>query len=397
MAMNRRVTLALAATAVLTVGVAGGVSVAAGGGTTASCTPSPLIEDTADGQKITVECTVPKPPPATVTIAGPTVTVTATPSPTVNPSATAQPSNSGTPSPTSPASPPPSKQPTMTPGDGVTPAPDGFPDEATTGVPDSLALKRVPRDVTSGPGWRYDSRGWITVYGSGAVFSGYRTSANIDVTSPNATIKNNLIELSRSNWGITLRHTNGVTIDHNTITGASFTNPGGDGIRGIYGDDDNVTITNNEIKWCLSGINHLNRGGLIEGNYIHDMGSDAGGAHINGVQLGAGDGSLMTIRRNTILNELAQTDAIMLANDDGAQRNRVITGNLIGGGGYTFYGSGSVSGSATGITFTDNQITTRFFPRGGYWGPVAYWKASGNVWSGNTWADGSNAGKPINP
>lgn len=394
--MKRRTIAAVAAALTLAAIFAGGIAVAASNDVSASCTPSPPVDDTGTSLRFSVECTLPKPAAVTetVTVPGPTVTVTATPGggstgdPTDDPTGTTDPTDDPTVDPTD--------DPTGEPTDP--PVPSGFPDETTTGVPAGTTLKRVPEDVTSGPGWRYDPRGWVIISGDGAVFSGYRVTTSIDVTADNVVVRGNLLELGGRSWGITLRHTRGVVIDHNTIRGQSFTNPCGDGIRGIYGDDDTVTITANEISSCLSGINHLNAGGVIADNYIHAMGSDAGGAHINGIQLGAGSGPAMVIRHNTIFNEHAQTDAIMLANDDGAQRNRVITGNLLGGGGYTFYGSGAVAGVATGIVISNNQFTTRFFPRGGYWGPVAYWKTgNGNVWASNTWADGPNAGKAINP
>jgi len=257
-------------------------------------------------------------------------------------------------------------------------------------------LKNVPGEVKSGPGWHYDSRGWVVIDGDGTTFSGYRVTTDISVEADNVTIRAN--SLTSTNWPIALRRTVGVTIDRNTIGGTAerFCD---NAIRGIYDGDDQVTITRNNIHHCASGINHLNMGGLIQGNYIHDIGFPCDGSgclHYNGIQLGAGTGPLMTIDGNTIFVTQGQTDAIMLANDDGAQRNRVITGNLLAGGGYAFYGSGGPNGVATGIVFRNNKFSTRYFPKGGYWGPVAHWK-SGNVWEGNTWADGPNVGKTVNP
>jgi hypothetical protein len=51
--------------------------------TNAACTASPVVSDTGTGQRITVVCTVPKPPAVTVTAtATATVTATVTASPT---------------------------------------------------------------------------------------------------------------------------------------------------------------------------------------------------------------------------------------------------------------------------------------------------------------------------
>lgn len=328
----------------------------------------------------------------------PSATPSASPSTSETPAASPSPSGTPTPSETPSASQTPTVTPSATPTPSATATtPAGFPDESTTGVPSGTTLKRVPEDIKSGTGWAYDSRGWIAVNGSGAVLDGIQTRLNIDVTASNVTIRNSELTAGQGGWGITLRRAKNVTIANNTLKGVSASNPGDNAIRDIYGDSDGVKITGNDIHWWGSGINHFNSGGLIEGNFIHELKNDAtGNQHLNGIQLGAGTGSLMTIRGNTILNPDSQTDAIMLANDDGAQKNRTIEGNLIGGGGYTFYGAGGPNGTATGITFRNNQFTTRYYAKSGYWGPVAYWK-SGNVWTNNTYADGPNAGKPVTP
>jgi len=264
-------------------------------------------------------------------------------------------------------------------------------------------LKRVPEDVTSGKGWHFDTRGWVSIDDPGAVFSGFQTAYNVNVFAENATITNNLITSSGADYNISLRHASGAKIDHNTIHGASATSPCDNGIRGMYGDDDNVTISANNIYWCSSGINHFDQGGLIRDNFIHDLGhgctaGDVNCGHFNGIQLGAGFGPLMTIDHNTIFNPSPATDAIMLANDDGNQDNRKITNNLLGGAGYTFYGSGWDGAAATHITFTGNRFSTRYFPASGSLGPVAHWNPSStNVWSGNVWADGPNTGKTVSP
>ena len=277
-----------------------------------------------------------------------------------------------------------------------------FADETTTGVTPGTALRRVPEDVTQGTGWHWDTRGYVTIDGDGANFSGYSIATGVVIYANNVTVRNNEITASDGGWGISLRHSLNATLDHNTIKGAA-NSPCDNGIRDIYGDADNVAITSNNIYYCSSGINHLDTGGVIRGNYIHDIGHDCPGddvncGHFNGIQLGSGNGPSMTIDGNTILIPYPSTDAIMLANDDGPQTNRTITGNLIGGGGYAFYGSGGPAGQATNITVSGNQFTTIYYPQSGSLGPVAHWQnATGNTWTNNTWADGPQAGTPVNP
>lgn len=288
---------------------------------------------------------------------------------------------------------------------GCAPQPSicGYPDASNTGPDPATVLRAVPGDVRQGQGWHWDDRGWVMVDGEGAVFSGFAVQAGVVVEADNATISNSVIDVGNEGWGVSLRNSNGVVISNNVIRGPSADQPCDNGIRDIYGNADGVQILANEIHLCASAINHFNQGGVIRGNFIHELGhecvsGDVDCGHFNGIQLGAGDGPTMTIDHNTIFNPAPATDAVMLANDDGPQTNRVITDNLLAGGGYTFYGSGGPEGEASNIIFKDNRFSTIFFAKGGSLGPVAHWQEGfGNEWSGNVWEDGPSAGKPVYP
>ena len=64
----------------------------------------------------------------------------------------------------------------------------GYPDATNSGVPAGTALKAVPGQVSSGPGWHYDSRGWVEVTGNGANLTGLSIPYNVDVTASNVTL-----------------------------------------------------------------------------------------------------------------------------------------------------------------------------------------------------------------
>ena len=66
----------------------------------------------------------------------------------------------------------------------------GFPDASDTGVPAETELRTVPGQVSSGPGWVYDPRGWVKVYGDGADLSDLYIPHNVTVTASNVTIRN---------------------------------------------------------------------------------------------------------------------------------------------------------------------------------------------------------------
>jgi len=113
----------------------------------------------------------------------------------------------------------------------------------------------------------------------------------------------------------------------------------------------------------------------------------ASGDHLNGTTSN-GSTTMMTIRHNTILNKFDQTDAISLFQDFGGEANRLITDNLVAGGGYTIYGGDNERfGKTSNIKITNNRFSKIYYPNGGSYGPIAAFDASGsgNVMSGNYW------------
>ncbi len=269
----------------------------------------------------------------------------------------------------------------------------GYPDATNTGVPAGTTLKSVPGTITSGPGWHYDSRGWIAVDGDGAVLDGISTTASIDVTANNVTIRNSKITVRGEGWGIAARHTSNLVVKNNDISGPDNSGPGRlmVGLKDIYGDSVGMQVLANDIWNTSTGVQI--ESGLIRDNYIHDLGYTSGD-HVNGITSNGGSRQL-TIRHNTVFNPHDQTDAISLFQDFGPQANRTIADNLLAGGGYTIYAGanpGKESG-ATNIAVTDNRVARIYFDRGGSYGPAtAYYTGGGNVWSGNIWDD---SGKPF--
>lgn len=263
----------------------------------------------------------------------------------------------------------------------------GFPDATNSGVRAGVALKRVPEDVTSGAGWHYDSRGWVAVDTAGAIFSGYITHLNVDVTADNVTISDVRIIVGGDTFGVSVRHTNGVTIQHSEIAG---TDTGGGrllvSIKDIYGDSANMRVLANNMYFVSTAV-QLDAG-LIQDNYIHDMGF-INGDHINGTTANGGS-VLLKIVHNTSFNQFSQTDAISLFEDFGVQANRVIDNNLVAGGGYCIYGGQNAGGpTVSNIQITNNHFARLFYSNCGSFGYIAAWNpgAPGAVWSGNIWDD----------
>jgi hypothetical protein len=273
----------------------------------------------------------------------------------------------------------------------------GFPDATTTGVPagQNAALKTVPGQVSSGPGWSFNPAGWVQVTGNNAVLSGLYIPYNVNVTgAAGVTIENDLITGSgQTSYGVTLRHTTNTTIANNTISGLN-TSSGRlmVGVKDIYGDATGLQVLNNNIQDTGTGIQAEQ--GLLQGNYIHTMGY-LPGDHINGITSNGGFTNTLTINHNTILVNHNQTDAIGLFEDFGTQQNRTITNNLLGGGSYAIY-AGQNTGAAptSNIVITGNHITTDLYPNGGVYGPITAYNptATGDTFTSNTW---DNTGQTI--
>jgi hypothetical protein len=277
----------------------------------------------------------------------------------------------------------------------------GFPDETNTGVPAGTALRSVPGDVSSGPGWTSNSQGDVEVSGHGAVFEGYIVHGYIDVTGSNVTIKGNEIINSGTDIngdGINLSgNPSNTTIENNTIYspyGSHGSNGIFAGIKDINGESRGTQVLGNNIANASTGVQIYM--GLIENNYIHDVTPASPSSHLNGT---TSNGSTvpLTIQHNTVFNPNGQTDAVSLFEDFGPEANVVINDNLLAGGGYVVYGGQNEGGpQAYNIRITNNRFSTIYYPQSGYYGYITAFDphAPGNVWSGNV-LDSNN--KPLSP
>lgn len=131
---------------------------------------------------------------------------------------------------------------------------------------------------------------------------------------------------------------------------------------------------------------------LIDHSWIHDACTDpAAGYHVDGpgwLQGSVSQGwANFTITNNTI-ESLGNTNGIAM--QQGVYSNGVITGNYLGGFGYTV----AVWATSTGITFTDNVYSTELASTFGPLYPQTFWTTSGSTWLRNRWhsADTANGG-----
>jgi hypothetical protein len=266
------------------------------------------------------------------------------------------------------------------------PAACGYPAAASTGVPAGTTLRAVPGQLTSGPGWAYSPASQsVNVTGAGAVLAGLNITGLVNITAPGVTLQNDKITAG-GYFGVSLRHTTGVTITRCAIAGTSATTGRvGSAIDDIYGDSTATAVTGNDISLFKTGIQLT--AGQITGNYLHDPGY-LPGDHTNGIFAGGGT-SPLTITGNTILNNRDQTDAINLDSGGPGQpvAAKTVTGNLLAGGSYTLYAGASLGNTTTGIVIQDNRFGQNYYPASGQYGPAAYYDhtAPGSSWTGNIW------------
>jgi hypothetical protein len=289
---------------------------------------------------------------------------------------------------------------TQVPSDCITvPHACGFPDATDTGVPKGTALRSIPGQVSGGSGWYYNAKaGEVVVTASGTVLSGLYIPCDLVIEASGVTVRD--VEVVTGGYfGISLRHTAGVTIENSTISGQNLTSGRLDSaIDDVYGDSTGIVIKNDNISHFRTGVQVST--GLIANNYIHDPGY-IHGDHTNGIYV-AGTTEPLTIYGNTIFNNLGQTDDISLdaANSGQDVANKIVVDNMLVGGGYSIYGGGARNGHTSNIIIENNEFGQLYYQRGGKYGPVVYFNPTGkgNVWSGNAWSGtslpGNDAARP---
>ncbi len=275
--------------------------------------------------------------------------------------------------------------------------PGGFPNASNSGVQSGVALKSVPSQVSSGPGWTWVKAGggYANVTGNGANLSGLSIPGNVDISGSNVTLNNDSITVKGGGdtYGVDLRHTANVTIEHSSIQGTNTTTGRlGEGIKDVYGDATGTQVLDNNISKTDTAVQVFQ--GTVEGNYIHNLGM-VSTDHVNGITTN-GDTQPLLIQGNTILNRFGQTDDVGLFQDFGIVSNVTINHNFLAGGAYCLYGGEGGHGQTSNIKVTNNQFSTMYFAQGGAYGPVAYYDSSapGNTWSGNVW---SSSGQTVQP
>jgi hypothetical protein len=133
--------------------------------------------------------------------------------------------------------------------------------------------------------------------------------------------------------------------------------------RALAGDGHNTTVRGCEIFGTGNGV-EIEAPLLVEDSYIHDIRTASGTDwHADGIQLPEGADNV-TVRHNTVILTGDETGAIFIqGNANDPNNNVLITQNLFAGGSYTMY-----TGYGPGFRVIDNHMSTRIFPKVGYYG-----------------------------
>lgn len=330
----------------------------------ASCTPSPVVSSVAAGQRITVVCTVPNPPPRTVTATA-RVTVTATTTVTATPT-----------DPTTTLSSDPTTATTAT----SSPPSTGFPDASTTGVPAGTTLTNYTGPCT------------ITVVGTVLNQVNAISCGMLFIHAPGVQITNSRVPVINAT---DQPNTASVTLSHSDVVGGNWS----DGVLwGFNITADHVNVTGGQHSF------HCNDNCTLTDSYLHDQYNPTGGSSHNNAFLSNG-GTNMVVRHNTLWCTplLNNTDGgctadVSLFGDFDPISHVTIDDNLLKANNssisYCAYGGEAPSKPfphANHVSFTNNVFERGANNKCGYYGPITSFDPNqpGNVWSGNVWSDGT--------
>ncbi|GGR48772.1 hypothetical protein J2S40_000310 [Nocardioides luteus] len=308
------------------------------------------------------------------TSTSPSPSASTSPAPSVSPSQSPSPSapSSAPSSSAPPATTPPAETDSKLPPTSV---PAGFPDAASTGVPEGVRLSPY-----TGP---------CTITTAGTVIDGKTVNCALKIRAADVTIRNSVV--------------NGTVYNDEDSDGLGFEiidsevrigNRGGTGISNV-----GFTVVRVEVTGGNRSINCW-RDCTVRDSFVHGQFTDLTGvAHESGIRMGSGG----VIRHNTITCDAPDVppDAGCSAGLTGYGDFAPVRDNLIErnvfltttGGACAYGGSseGKAYPDADHIRFVDNVFQrTAARPNCGYWFPIASFDTSapGNVWRGNVWSDG---------
>ena len=256
----------------------------------------------------------------------------------------------------------------------------------TTTAPATTSSTPPAGSVGVPPGTALRPSGSFTADTPGQVVDGLDVSGSIVVTAPNVVIRNSRFTgTGGTPWAIQTQGSGSVLIQDVTI-------------RGDYTDAGiayaNWTAQRVEIVGMTNDGAKMGNNVSISDSWIHDF-TPTSGAHADGLQLIEDVGNIV-IQNNRIDpgGGVGANSAIFLSPDIGPQVNGAgpitVSGNQLGGGGYTLY----VVGGSNGAVLTDVRVTGNRWLRDEQYGPIRA-ETTPTSASDNAYTDGQPIPWPV--
>lgn len=272
----------------------------------------------------------------------------------------------------------------------------GYPDATNTGPRAGTALRKVPGEITSGPGWAWEaSFGRLRITGEGADVGGLDVAGPVIIDGANVVFHDSIVTYCDSDGDVVGIRAgsatdgylgDGAKVLFNRLRCATPNARARSGVRDVYGAAADVTVQGNDIRGTGNGVT-LEKSGAAIDNWIHDLGHLAGDHH-SGLS-NHGGATRIVYAHNTVLLAGTSTEggggvsgAITSYGDFARAQNVTIANNLVSGGSYTFYGginNEDQYGSPVEIHIDQNRIVC------GAWvnGPVFRRPGATNTFTGN--------------
>ncbi|WP_315925073.1 hypothetical protein [Mesorhizobium sp. SP-1A] len=276
----------------------------------------------------------------------------------------------------------------------------GYPDATNTGPGPGTVFRRVPEDIADGPGWQWDAKaGSLRVTGAGTVLEGIEVHGSVLIDAPDVTLRDSKVFACNSYWIVAIRAgrpadgytADGARIENNMIgCDGPPQNRSDRGVSDVYGAAKRVLVRANNI-WNVSNGVSVEVEGLIQGNFVHDLGNQPGDHH-SGLSNHGGASNVVFDLNTVLLSQENVSAPITVYSDFVPAQNVTISRNLVSGGSYCFYGgdSGAFAPARGRIRILNNRLSEIYGQQGhcGTFGQVASFALNrGNEWSGNVWDD----------
>ncbi|HEY2814765.1 MAG TPA: hypothetical protein VGJ03_14970 [Acidimicrobiales bacterium] len=237
----------------------------------------------------------------------------------------------------------------------------------------------------------------MTISTAGTTIQNLDVNGCIIVRANNVTIKNTRVRQNGDCWGGAIDTEygpySGILIQDVEVDGRHM-NPGAP----LVGSGGYTCIRCN-LHDGGQGF-HLTNNVTVVDSYVHDL-YGSGSTHNDAVLSNGGNN--FVVRHNNLICDVGApgnastgggcTGALNLFGDFGAITNVTADDNLFTGGAFCVYAGTQDDKpypNGSNIHFTDNFFTRNLHQDCGIYGPFTDWRSgSGNVWSGNTFTDGT--------